>query len=808
MSMAARRAVVRWAWRLFRREWRQQALVLALLTLAVTATVFGLGAAANAPASPAAIFGNANYRVGLPGSTPDLAALRASYPSAEIIEHRKVTVPGLATALDVRGQAPDGSLGKPKLRLTDGRYPAGPGEVALTARIAGLLGLHLGSRWQPSGQSWTVVGLVENPLDLLDTFALVQPGLPGSIDRVEMLVKATRAQFEAVHRPDGAAIDFRGADEADTGALAVLILATVGLLFVGLLAAAGFTVLAQRRQRALGMLGAVGARQRHLRLVTQANGALVGVVAAVAGGALGLLVWFAVATRLEHLVEHRIDRFDVPWREVAIALLLAFLTAVLAAWWPARGVARVPIVAALSDRPPRPRPAHRFALAGVVLSAAGLALLVASKHTRPLLIVIGILASAVGMLLLAPVGVAALAAVARVCPVGPRLALRDLARYRARSGAALAAISLGTGIAAAVVIGAGVAQAAGSAPPTGGNLPPDQLIVWLSPEKIQGPVPVLTADDLRNTQVGVQSVADGLHARWSLPLVGALDPNTKLQTGAGNATSGKPVAVLGIPKRGDGGHTLYNGDDMIPLLVATPAVLQRYGIDPASVDPTAEVLTARTDLSRYELLSGGSRPRRWQPKIQRVTLPPYTSEPIVLLTDHGMRTMGFSPMTVGWLMQAPGALTPDQVDKATSTAIATGLSVETRPVRADLARVRAIATGIGVAVALGVLAMTVGLIRGEGARDLRTLTANGAGGGTRRILVAATAAALGGLGALLGVAGAYAAQIAWYVHQLHWLGQVPLANLAGLLIGLPLVAAVGGWLLGGRAPSAIARTPL
>ena len=31
----ARRAVMRWAWRLFRREWRQQLLVLALIIVAV-----------------------------------------------------------------------------------------------------------------------------------------------------------------------------------------------------------------------------------------------------------------------------------------------------------------------------------------------------------------------------------------------------------------------------------------------------------------------------------------------------------------------------------------------------------------------------------------------------------------------------------------------------------------------------------------------------------------------------------------------------------------------------------------------------
>ena len=37
-GVPARRAVIRWAWRLFRREWRQQLLVLALIIVAVGAT--------------------------------------------------------------------------------------------------------------------------------------------------------------------------------------------------------------------------------------------------------------------------------------------------------------------------------------------------------------------------------------------------------------------------------------------------------------------------------------------------------------------------------------------------------------------------------------------------------------------------------------------------------------------------------------------------------------------------------------------------------------------------------------------------
>ena len=44
-GVPARRAVSRWAWRLFRREWRQQLLVLSLIVVAVAATVVGAAVA-------------------------------------------------------------------------------------------------------------------------------------------------------------------------------------------------------------------------------------------------------------------------------------------------------------------------------------------------------------------------------------------------------------------------------------------------------------------------------------------------------------------------------------------------------------------------------------------------------------------------------------------------------------------------------------------------------------------------------------------------------------------------------------------
>ena len=105
--------------------------------------------------------------------------------------------------------------------------------------------------------------------------------------------------------------------------------------------------------------------------------------------------------------------------------------------------------------------------------------------------------------------------------------------------------------------------------------------------------------------------------------------------------------------------------------------------------------------------------------------------------------------------------------------------------------------------------MSVGLIRSETAQDLRTLTATGASGMTRRMITAATAAALGLLGAILGMAGAVIAGLAWARSSLSVMfGDVPLTDVLILLLGLPLIAAAAGWLLAGREPPLIARQPI
>jgi len=71
-GVPARRAVIRWSWRMFRREWRQQTLVLALIVVALAATVVGAAVATNTPPPSGAGFGTAQDMATLPGG-PHLA---------------------------------------------------------------------------------------------------------------------------------------------------------------------------------------------------------------------------------------------------------------------------------------------------------------------------------------------------------------------------------------------------------------------------------------------------------------------------------------------------------------------------------------------------------------------------------------------------------------------------------------------------------------------------------------------------------------------------------------------------------------
>jgi putative ABC transport system permease protein len=201
------------------------------------------------------------------------------------------------------------------------------------------------------------------------------------------------------------------------------------------------------------------------------------------------------------------------------------------------------------------------------------------------------------------------------------------------------------------------------------------------------------------------------------------------------------------------------------------------------------------------------------PVIQQVSaLPSGTSAPNTVITEHAVHQLHLTTTTAGWLIQTPQALTSTQISAARRAATAGGLAVESHDSIPTLAEIVDVATVFSILLVLGILAMSVGLLRSETASSLRTLTATGASGKARRAISAATAGTLALIGAVVGTAGGYVAAIGFFrtnqLDTLSSLSSVPVANLLLILVGTPLVAVIGGWLLAGRQPAAIGRGPL
>jgi len=230
------------------------------------------------------------------------------------------------------------------------------------------------------------------------------------------------------------------------------------------------------------------------------------------------------------------------------------------------------------------------------------------------------------MLLLGPLAIRWLAVVGRRSPIAVRLALRDLARYQSRAGAALAAIGLALGVAAAVAIGAAKAQ-------------------------------------VHALQDRVDSFTAALHARSVLALDGAVDPAAPQPVAcSGRARPADRRASQGDPRHHQGrpGLMLAGPANSNLLYVATPAVLRHYGIKLSDVEPATDILTSAKGLAGYQIADfagqapcpGGAAgcrvhgprpsgppklPGILHPKIQRVSLPTYTSDPNARPARHRRR---------------------------------------------------------------------------------------------------------------------------------------------------------------------------
>lgn len=560
---AARRAMLRWAWRLFRREWRQQILVVALITVAVAVPIIGSAVATDTPPPANAGFGTAEDMATFTGAGPvpaaKIASLEHRFGRVDVIENKTQQVPGSISTYQLRAQNPGGPYGGPMLSLMSGYYPSAAGQVAVTPRVASDFNVKIGEVLRADDVARQVVGIVENPQSLLDQFALVLPGQVNSPDQVTVLFDAPGVSPGSIgpEVSTPASVADNNPVNPQTLSLAAL---TIGMILIALMAVGGFTVLAQRRLRSLGMLASIGATGKNVSLVVRANGVLAGAAGALTGTVLGLVLWLAYRPHLEQSAHHQIGVLALPWTVVAAAIVLALAATYWAAARPARAIARLSVMAALSGRPAAPQRVRRSALPGLAFLAIAFVLLGYSGGTGgghlPEL-VLGITAMIPAVILLAPFFLAGLAGISGRAPAAARIAVRDLARYRARSSSALAAISIGVMIAVIVAV---FAQTRYSDvwDPAGPNLGPSQALIWIGP---QNP----SASEVKAMATSAERVGAALGARNVTPLEST---SAGLQNPAGTKSFSQTIDVV------------------------TPQLLRALGISASQLQPDADLLTS------------------------------------------------------------------------------------------------------------------------------------------------------------------------------------------------------------------------
>jgi putative ABC transport system permease protein len=418
----------------------------------------------------------------------------------------------------------------------------------------------------------------------------------------------------------------------------------------------------------------------------------------------------------------------------------------------------------------------------------------AALHTPPyweFALLSGVLATIIGVLLVSPLAIRLLAAAGNRAPLAVRLALRDLGRYRSRSASALAAVTLGLAAAVFFVVTAAAAAADED------NLSERHVMVWL--EGAPDLVPDLAPDRFAAATAAVDRLAAALGGAAVVPLEVAVTPDAGAT--ADPAEDGDRLPPVRAAWRA--------ADDdrprSEPLYVATPALLAHYGAEGTARRGGADVLTVHSGRITLLTPAGPDHPES-HPSTARLDVPPYASLPRTLITKEALDRRGWTARPAGWLVETAAPVSKGQLAAIRNLAAGAGLTVEVRRDRPDLTVTAWALTGAATVLALGILAMTVAILRSEAGRDLRVLVATGAGVRMQRAVTATVAGSLALAGALLGAGCAYL--VAGPANPGGDLTQVPVAHLTTVILGVPALAAAAGWLLSGREPPALARPAL
>ncbi|HLF43162.1 MAG TPA: ABC transporter permease [Acidimicrobiia bacterium] len=224
---------------------------------------------------------------------------------------------------------------------------------------------------------------------------------------------------------------------ASTAAAALL------LVEVAFVAGAAFAAGTRRRLREIGLLGANGASEKHVRVTVLGEGLAIGIIGSAAGLVLGIAILFLGRPLIQPFVTRVMTGFGVSPIDMIGPVLVAIVSVVIAAWLPARTAARVPTTTALQGRMPALAPRKWVVPVGFGLTGFGTLLvtvaLASVSSISNVLVGTGALMMVGGVALLASPILAVVSKLANRFPATGRLVLRDSGRHRTRSAVAVAA---------------------------------------------------------------------------------------------------------------------------------------------------------------------------------------------------------------------------------------------------------------------------------------------------------------------------------------------------------------------------------
>lgn len=603
----------------------------------------------------------------------------------------------------------------------------------------------------------------------------------------------------------------------------------IGLLEVVLLAGPGFAVSARRREREYAMLGAAGADGKQVRRVVLADGIVLGAIAGVLGVGLGVGVAAALlpfASTYSGQVPGGL-RFDLP-QSLGIAVL-AVLLGLCSALIPARGASQREIMATLSGRRTLAGRRSRRAAGvccGLALAAVGLVGVFfgqsISLGSAPVLITGGIALIEVGAILCTPAIVAGIASLGRVLPLGPRLALREGTRHSGRTTPAVAAMF--AAVAGAVAAGAwfdsSVAQARAEYAPL---LLPNQIAVRANSSDIprilgalRQQLPEVSGTVTAESVPGYgQSINEP--SEWSTSLFA---PGNRPEC-AVNGVKRVLVTENGMGMCGSYlNATAYQGE----LIGDGQTLRQLTGVDDAAaarVLAEGGVVVTAPDMVKdgsvgliVQHYAAGAHATTATQTTAVFTLPAVyldlqgRPDPGFVISSAAVSKVGLdaavSPQTA-LVVDLTEPATPQQVVRADETLRTLHLGgdfTQDQGVVEERSLANLIVLGFTLLLAFAAAGITTGLALADGRADQETLAAVGGSPWTRRWLAGSTALVITGLGALIGVPIGFviAAGLThvtdfnlFYAQPMPF--TIPWLNLFAMVVGVPLVTAVGAMLL-------------